>query len=140
MVAKQSYLFVSYARQDFDRVGPVVDELRAELDRRAIPVEVWIDISNLRPGESWRESIAHSLESSIGFLFFVSSSSLRSKWVRQELEAAAGTLRLVIPVILERDLDVPHALSERQWIDLSGAMTSEQVHDAAVKIAWSVED
>jgi predicted nucleotide-binding protein len=60
--------------------------------------------------------------------------------VRPELEAAAGTLRLDIPVILERDLDVPHALSERQWIDLSGAMTSEQVHDAAVKIAWSVEN
>ena len=95
----KQYLFVSYAREDLDRVRPLVDAVRSELEFRALPVDLWMDISNLQPGQQWDVAIAEALGSSIGFLFFVSPRSMRSEWVRRELEiAAASSDRLIIPV------------------------------------------
>jgi hypothetical protein len=140
IVAEDRYLFVSYARQDLARVKPVVEAVRREVERRAIPVTVWMDLSNLRPGENWQEAILGALASSVGILFFVSAASLQSGWAHQELEAVVGrTHRLAIPVILDRDVEVPRPLSDRQWIDLSGGMTEVMVSMAASSIADALE-
>ena len=68
----EKYLFVSYAREDIDRVRPICEAVRLQLAFRALPVELWVDVSNLKPGEQWNISIEKALRSSIGFLFFVS--------------------------------------------------------------------
>jgi hypothetical protein len=85
MRADKRFLFVSYAKEDLDRVRPLVDAVRQELAFRVLPIELWIDISDLRPGEQWNIAIGEALEASVGFLFFVSPRSLRSDWVRREL-------------------------------------------------------
>jgi predicted nucleotide-binding protein len=140
MVADKRYLFVSYARPDLDRVRPLVDAVKEELDFRAIPVDVWMDISHLNPGEAWNVVIREALEASIGFLFFVSPRSMQSDWVRRELEmAAAAPDRLIIPVILYQSPDLPPALAQRQWIDFSGRRTAKVLKLTAEKIAGAVE-
>src|SRR5947209_3087622 len=129
------YLFVSYAREDLDRVRPLVDAVRRELDFRALPVELWMDMSHLRPGEQWDVAIAEALRASIGFIFFVSPRSMHSDWVRHELEiAAAAPDRLIIPVILHEPLDLPPALAVRQWLKFTGRPTRKQILSAAAKI------
>jgi predicted nucleotide-binding protein len=134
------YLFVSYAREDIDRVRPLVDAVREELKFRALPVDLWMDMSNLRPGEQWDAAITEALESSIGFLFFVSPRSMRSDWVKHELEiAAAAPDRLIIPVILRETLDLPPALAVRQWLRFTGRPTREQITIAAEQIADATE-
>lgn len=141
-MTQQHLLFVSYARGDQDRVLPIVDAVRRELEFRAVPIDVWMDVSNLQPGESWDFAISDALESSVGFLFFVSPRSLQSEWIRRELQIATATTdRLLIPVILHRDLPqtMPLALQTRQWLDLSGQPTDEEILSGAAQIADAVE-
>ena len=33
----------------------------------ALPVELWMDTANLRPGEQWHDAIAEALGASLGF-------------------------------------------------------------------------
>ncbi len=138
---KQQYLFISYARGDHDRVLPLVEAVRKELEFRALPIQVWMDVSNLQPGESWNAAITAALESSVGGLFFVSPRSLQSEWVRRELQVATTTqTRLVIPVFLHKNLEgAPPELIERQGIDLSGRPTGEWIMAAAANVADAVE-
>jgi predicted nucleotide-binding protein len=140
MTPEKSHLFISYSRLDIDRVRPIVDAIKDELDFRALPIDLWMDTSNLLPGEQWEVAIADALRASVGFIFFLSPRSLQSDWVRREVTVAAGPLdRLIIPVILHRPLEVPAGLAERQWIDLSGRPTRKQIKIAAAQIAGVVE-
>jgi predicted nucleotide-binding protein len=123
-----------------ERIEPLVEAVRRELEFRALPVEVWMDRFNLRPSEQWDDAIAKALEASIGFLFFVSPRSLRSDWIRHELEIAS-TGRLIIPVILyePHDLDLPPALAERQWLRFVGSHTKRETERAATEIAEATQ-
>jgi predicted nucleotide-binding protein len=143
MPLDKRYLFFSYAQEDLDRVRPLADAVRKELVRRAVPVELWMDLSNLRPGESWDAVIAEALQASIGFVFFVSPRSLQSQWVRRELEIAEGdSHRLIIPVLLHqsRDLpDLPTSLRLRQGLTFEGLQTREDIEEAAAQIVRATE-
>ena len=131
-----SHLFISYSREDINRVRPVVDALKSELKFRALPIDLWMDTSNLVPGEKWDLAIADALRTSIGFIFFLSPRSLRSRWVEHELTVASASLdRLIVPVVLHQPIELPRALAERQWVDLSGEPTRKQINKAAVQIA-----
>ena len=99
MPGNERYLFVSYAREDLDRVRPLVEALKEELAFRALPVDVWMDVSALRPGEQWDVAISEALKASLGLLIFLSPRSLASDWVQREVEIAATAAgRLIIPV------------------------------------------
>lgn len=140
MPVHKRYLFVSYAREDVERVRPLVEAVRQEFEFRALPVELWMDVSNLRPGEQWNVAIGEALEASIGFLFFVSPRSLHSDWVRRELEiAAAATGRLIIPVVLHEPLDLPPSLAQWQWLKFVGRPTKKETTNAAAQIAEATE-
>jgi predicted nucleotide-binding protein len=140
MPVDKRFLFVSYAREDVDRVHPLVDAITEELAFRGLPVELLMDTANLKPGEQWNVAITEALEASIGFVFFVSPRSLRSNWVRRELEiAAAGSGRLIIPVILHEPLDVPPSLAKWQWLKFVGPKTNEEIAYAAAQIAEATE-
>src|SRR5689334_13059236 len=135
------HLFVSYSRDDFQKVRSVVDAVSDELKARDLPVDVWMDLANLSPGEQWDLAITDALKSSIGFLFFVSPRSIGSDWVRRELEIAASSReRLIIPIILRHSADLPAELALRQWIDLSEATTRRDIVIAAAAIADAIEN
>jgi hypothetical protein len=97
---QRQYLFVSYVREDINRVRPLVNTIERERRFRALPVDVWMDINDLRPGALWDSAITEALGSSIGFVFFISTRSLQSQWVLRELEVAARSSdRLIIPIL-----------------------------------------
>lgn len=140
MSAKEQYLFVSYAREDRERILPLVDRIRDELRSRALPMELWMDVTSLQPGEQWVNAIDLALQSSIGFLFFASPRSLNSESRLHELSiAAADTSRLIIPVLLHQPLILPTELAQRPSIDLSGRPSAQKIRDAAEKIAKATE-
>ena len=121
---------------------PVVDAVRRELEFRAVPIKVWIDVYNLQPGESWDSALTEALNSSVGFLFFVSPRALQSEWIRHELDiATASADKLLIPIILHRPATelMPRPLMERQWLDLSGRPSEEDILSGAEQIADVVE-
>ena len=121
---------------------PVVEAVRRELEFRAAPIKVWMDVSDLQPGMSWNSALTDALKSSVGFLFFVSPRSLQSAWTRRELEiATASAEKLIIPVILHHPSTelMPRPLMERQWLDLSGRPSEENMRAGAEQIADVVE-
>ncbi len=130
------HLFVSYSRQDAEIVTQFIETLRFELRVQMLPVNIWMDIEDLRPGEQWANVIGRALTDSLGLLVFVSRASMQSEWVRAELRAAAtATDRLIVPIILEHVKDLPEGLALRQWLDLTGRPTSAEFHEGARKIA-----
>jgi predicted nucleotide-binding protein len=141
MPGEKRYVFVSYSRHDVERVRPLVEAVKREIEKRGLPVELWMDVSHLHPGERWDASIADALQSSIGFLFFVSPHSMESGWVRREIEvAAAAPDRLIIPVLLAppSQMSLPPVLETRQWTDLSGRSSREKNARAASEISESI--
>jgi predicted nucleotide-binding protein len=140
MLGNNRYLFVSYAREDIERVRPLVEAVRTELASRALPVDVWMDVTDLNPGQQWDIAISEALQASVGFLFFLSPGSLRSEWVRREMTIAATTGdRLIIPVVLHEPLNVPPTLAEWQWLRYVGRPTRDDTVVAATQIADATE-
>jgi len=141
MAAQRSYLFVSYSREDLDRVRPVIEATRRELAALGLPVELWVDLASLKPGEVWDVAIADALRSSVGLLFFVSQRSLRSEWVLRELAmSAVASDKLIIPVLLDWPVELPSDLANRQWLDLSGPRTALEIETGAGRIAQAVRE
>jgi hypothetical protein len=133
------YLFVFYARTDADRVLPVVEAVRNEYRLRSLDIDVWVDITNLAPGQQWADEITSALKSSVGLLVFVSPAAMKSDWVQREIRAAAEHLdRLIIPIILQQVRDLPIDLARRQWLDLSDPR-QQDIQGAAKAIADATE-
>src|SRR5215471_3009935 len=141
MAAPRSYLFVSYSREDLDRVRPVIEATRRELAALGLPVELWVDLASLKPGEVWDVAIADALRSSVGLLLFVSQRSLRSEWVLRELAmSAVASDKLIIPVLLDWPVELPSDLANRQWLDLPGPRTALEIETGAGRIAQAVRE
>lgn len=112
-MSDEAYLFVSYSRKDAEKVDAFISGLADG------GVKVRGD-RDLRPGEDWASALGSSLQNAAGLLIFVSHTSVQSRWVHAELNAAANEPgRLIIPVILEHVDTLPEAISKRLWIDVS---------------------
>ena len=114
--------FFSYSHSDSSVVAPVREALSAR------DFATWDDLHDLSAGERWAESIESAIEDAARFgyfLHFISSSSLRSRWVSHEtdraMEFSMGSR--YIPIILDPiDLifdSLPAYIRERQFIDYS---------------------
>jgi hypothetical protein len=115
MTAAIGKVFVSHASAD----KAFVDRLVADLTAKAIPV--WYDKLDLRVGDSVTGGINEGLAASKYFLIVLSKSSVASRWVKEELNAAlmqqvarGGTF--VLPALLE-DCEVPPLLRHRRYAD-----------------------
>jgi predicted nucleotide-binding protein len=136
MPAEKSHIFVAYARSDADRVRSLLDALEAALASSMLPLDLWIDILSLTPGENWDLAISNALQSSIGFLWLGSSISAHSPIINQELSFFSRRQdALIIPVLLDKDLSRPLPISNLQCFDLSAGMSPENVTTVALAIA-----
>lgn len=110
-------IFLSYARPDAQAVDRIARDLRSQ------GVEVWMDRQDLVAGDEWLPQIETAISRAEFMLVFISKSSLRSRWVKREYEAAfesqakAGGTRL-IPVLLEQ-VQLPSFLTEIQYVDFT---------------------
>ncbi len=89
-------------------------------------ISVWYDEAEIKVGDSIRQKINEALVYSSFFLAVLSKNSVRSRWVREELESAfaknaEGAQAVIIPVLLDRldPEEIPPSLREFKWVDLS---------------------
>jgi hypothetical protein len=75
-------LFLSYSRQEFY----FADSTAISLQREGH--DIWFDVQRLSPGSNWKESIEAGLAECEGVLLIASRSSLASKYVQTEWDAA----------------------------------------------------
>jgi hypothetical protein len=121
--ADESHAFISYVREDADRV----DRLQRILE--AAGVKVWRDTADLWPGEDWRARIRQAItQNSLAFIacFSERSEAREVSGQNEELTLAIEQMRLrrpnrpwLIPVRFD-DIDVPD-------IDIGGGRTLNSI-------------
>lgn len=128
--------FVSHSHSD----KAVAERLATELRKKG--VDAWLDKWEIQPGDSIVQKIfEEGLKDCAAFLILLSQSSVESRWVKQELDAALvqrieGTTR-VIPVLTEA-CAVPLALRATLWVDLAPGIDSAVERIADVVFGRSV--
>lgn len=123
------HFFVSYAREDREVAGEVVD------GARRLGHDVWID-NALTGGQAWWDTILAEIERCDGFLLIVSEASLESQACGRELAYARALAKTVIPVAttaLEPQL-LPPDLAVLQFVDFS-SQNRESAFQLAVTLS-----
>jgi hypothetical protein len=104
--------FLSYAREDEDRIGPVQRALEQ------LNVLVWRDTGQIRPGDIWLKNIEIGLRQSDCVVLFNSQSALASEWVQREWNVALALNKRIVPVRLDAAA-LPLLLITIEFIDMS---------------------
>jgi TolB-like protein/Flp pilus assembly protein TadD len=94
-VAEPADVFISYSREDKEKVL----ELTAKL--RAAGVPLWIDVGGIDGARMWGEEIVNALDNAKVLLLMVSESSVRSHNVAKEVVLASERKGRILPVHLE---------------------------------------
>ena len=104
-----AYVFISYKREDGDRVARIVEGLRAE------GLEVWWD-RDLQPGQPWDDTVAAHLRDAHCVVAIWSTLSVNAPWVKEE--AGAGKQRGILVPALIHDVEPPLGFGLIQAADL----------------------
>ena len=102
-------IFVSYARQDEDRVTELAHKLSVA------DHEVWFD-QKLRGGQNWWDLILDNIEGCDLFIFVVSPSSTRSRACNLEVTYAYDIGRAILPIMVDKT-EITEAPTEVQRIN-----------------------
>ena len=110
-------VFISYAGQD--------EEVAARLakDLKSFDIDVWFDKERLLPGRSWVEEVESSIREASAVLVLFSSHSSASDSFQGEVVSAisqslSSTPKVIIPVLLEKDVRLPPFLRDFNYVDL----------------------
>lgn len=117
VVEEKTKIFISYSHEDREFAE------RLALALHHAGEDVWWDKWEIVPGDSLiRKIFEEGLSRAKAFILVLSPHSVRSKWVREELDVATvrrieGMTR-IIPV-LRGPVDIPTLLRSLLWVDLS---------------------
>lgn len=109
-------VFISYTREDWQTAEKIKSNLTA------MGHMVWRDRDEITGGELWRAEIVEAIENCDTFILVISSRSIKSKYVLQELNIADSEGKRILPARIE-PVEIPKEmklqLSGLQMIDLS---------------------
>ncbi|HEX4606452.1 MAG TPA: NB-ARC domain-containing protein, partial [Candidatus Angelobacter sp.] len=106
-------IFISYAHSD---AGAVAGRLAADL--RARGFDVWLDLERATPGASWTRKIETGIDDADVVLALLSKGAFNSDICRAEQLRALRKKKRVVPVLAEKDADVPVHLETGQYLRL----------------------
>ncbi|MBZ5507097.1 MAG: toll/interleukin-1 receptor domain-containing protein [Acidobacteriia bacterium] len=124
-------LFISYAHSD---AGLVAGRLAADL--RARGFDVWLDLERAKPGASWTRSIETGIDGADVVLALLSKGAFNSDICRAEQLRALRKKKRVVPVLTEKDADVPVHLETGQYLRLYEGAYQAQL----AQICAAIED
>lgn len=112
-------IFLSYAREDAERVKAVYRKLRTQ------QLNPWLDVADLLPGQEWEKAIVNVIRNARFVIVFLSGQSVSKRgYVQKEIKEALDMAErmpdgdiYIIPVRLE-ECAVPERLAKWQWIDI----------------------
>lgn len=102
-------VFISYKKEDHDRVRPIVEGLRQD------GVDVWWD-EDIEAGAPWDETISKKIEEARCVVVVWSSLSITAPWVKEE--AGLGKARGILVPVRIHDVDPPLGFGLIQTADL----------------------
>src|SRR5947209_19719904 len=110
-------VFISYAETD----EPVAKKVAAGLEKEGL--KVWYDRREILPGQNWAESVSKALKESRAMVVLLTPASLRSTFVRREIDYALGDQTFshrLIPVIVSEELperEIPWILQSLKTVN-----------------------
>lgn len=118
VVREKPRVFLSYSFSDKAHV----ERLRFDLAQHGFAVVAPEDV--VEPGESITREIGEAISSADAVAVFLSRASNQSPWVSKEIslalaQQAEGTLKRIVPVLLEPNVEIPPFLRDIKYIDLS---------------------
>jgi hypothetical protein len=105
-----SIAFISYSRADSEFA------LKLAGDLKAAGANVWLDQLDIEPGTHWDTAVEEALLNSAHLLVLLSSVSVKSDNVRDEVSYALSQQMKIIPVLVS-ECKVPFRLARFQHID-----------------------
>lgn len=105
-------IFISYSRQDRERVGFIAEALQAE------GYSVWWD-RDIRAGEEFDDVIDKAIKKSAAIVVVWSKTSIRSNWVKEEAEDGVEDDKLV-PALID-EVVIPRGFRRIQAAELQDA-------------------
>jgi len=94
-VTKAADVFISYSREDKDKVTALAEKLRAS------GVAVWMDVGGIDAATMWSEEIVNALDSAKVLLLMVTPASVSSHNVAKEVVLTSERKGHILPVHLE---------------------------------------
>ena len=116
-------IFVSYARVDRPYCVQILDTLEVH--------DIWYD-QRVHAGQHWWQEILRRLNWCEGFIYLLSPESVESEYCKKEFQLAQHLGRHIFPVLIHPDTEIPDALKELQYADLSQGLTAE-----SLKVLWN---
>ena len=98
----EPYVFVSYSHEDRERVFGLINDLMI------CSCNIWYDIG-LHSGNDWSEEIARRLYGAECIMLMITNNSVKSEYVRDEINFARAKNKKIYPVFLE-DIALPLGL------------------------------
>ena len=109
-------VFLSYGHDENEEVVRLIEQRLKERGH-----DPWVDKSQIKSGQDWRNKITEGITNSSDFLAFISKHSTRDPGVcLDEISIGISNYNIrIIPVRLEKDVTPPNSISNIQWIDLT---------------------
>jgi len=105
-------IFVSYARADSEFV------LRLAHDLKSARLFPWVDQLDIQPGDRWDKAVEDALERSHTLVVVLSTASVASNNVMDEVARALESGKRVVPVVCQ-ECKIPFRLARFEHVDLS---------------------
>ena len=107
-------IFISYAHRDGAELA-----IRLQGDLEGCGLEVWLDRKRLFGGDGWSKEIEIAIDRCCITLALLSAGSYQSDICRAEQERSRARHKLIVPLLVQRDCDVPLTLQTKLYIDFS---------------------
>jgi TIR domain len=90
-------VFISYSRLDASETAKAIHNYLTEIGHQG-----FIDTSDIRGGDEWRNTIQNEISTCDIFVLIVTRSSLRREEVKSEVELAKNLKKRIIPCIAKK--------------------------------------
>jgi hypothetical protein len=106
------HAFVSYSRLDSSAVLQIVQDLRVR------HINVWLDQSDILPGQDWDDALVAAMNACPRFILFLSPNALASDHVKHELRYAQSKKKVIVPVMLA-PCEMPFGLNRKHYANFT---------------------
>ena len=108
-VTRQIRCFISYSHRHREFAARLCQDLNKA------GIRAWMDVTGLLAGSAWEDEIAKAIEASTHVLFLLTSESVKSDGVKNEIDWARQKNRVIIPV-MEDNVELPFGLLGTQYV------------------------
>ena len=129
-------VFVSYARQDKQKVFSIVRDIE-----KTLGIQCWLDIDGIESGELFGPKIVNAINNADIVLFMLSHNSVQSEYVMKEIAYAGNKKKRTVPLIIDGYQLDDWYLFELGLIDCIDIQKEDQVQKLIRNLrSWIIPD